>query len=300
MRTAILVSFAAAPLLAQGESLRPGESIEGLRRELSAARAELAELREWTPPVRGSLGVDFTTQYVFRGIPQEDSGFIAQPSVELVFGLTGGNDWLPPIDLVLGTWNSLHSGPTGASPSVWYESDVYVGFAASFDAGLTASTRYTAYHSPNGRFATVQEVSATLAWDDSSLALPVQFAPSLTLAFETAGQADAGEHGGIYAELGIDPSVALGDSGVDLLLPVRVGLSIDGYYEDPTGGSESTFGYVDVGVVLAATAPWLPAVEDGWQVDVGLHWLALGRTNELRNGGDGSELIGTFGISTTF
>lgn len=267
---------------------------------MRAMREDLAGLNAWTSPVRGSLGVDFTTHYVFRGIPQEDRGVIAQPSVELVFGLTGENDWLPPLAFVVGTWNSLHSGPTGASPSVWYESDVYAGLSASLDAGLTASTRYTAYHSPNGRFSTVQEVSGTLAWDDSRLALPVQFAPFVTIAFEVAGQADAGTDLGIYAELGLDPAVALADTGIELQLPVRVGLSIDGYYEDPAGGSESTFGYLDVGLVLNATAPWVPAVEDGWQVDVGLHWLALGRTNELRNGGDSSELIGTFGISTTF
>ena len=35
----------------------------------------------------GSMGVDFTNAYIFRGIVQEDAGFIAQPWAELRYNL---------------------------------------------------------------------------------------------------------------------------------------------------------------------------------------------------------------------
>ncbi|MFY9345375.1 MAG: TorF family putative porin [Planctomycetota bacterium] len=280
-----------------------GDPLEAMRAELRAARDELTSLREWSPPLRGSLGVDVTTQYLFRGIPQEHRGVIVQPSVELVFGLNSATEELPATGLVLGTWNSLHDGPTGAPPSAWYESDAYAGLSMAAADWLQLGVRYTAYASPNDRFGTVQEVAVSAVFADAGLGLPVALRPSLLVAFEVAGQADAASELGTYAELGFDPDLLLGEideCAVSLLLPVRVGCSLGDYYEQPAGGRDAAFGCLDVGIGLALSLPFVPAVRDGWLLELCLHWTTLGRSNEERNGGDGSELIGIVGISTTF
>jgi len=300
----VLLSLWVATGLRGQEPATPG-TLAALREELAAARAELAALRDWSPAptvVHGSLGVDVTTHYYFRGIPQEDRGVIVQPSVELAFDLARGGEFVHDVALVLGTWNSLHDGPTG-EPQAWYESDVYAGLNAGAGERLTFGARYTAYHSPNGRFATVQEVSGSLTLDDEGLLLPFALRPSVTFAFELDGQADAGSQRGIVAELGLDPAFPLATLGANELavaVPVRVGCSVGGYYEAPTGVDESKLGYADVGLVLSLSAPNLPSLANGWTFELGVHWLALGRTNEERNGGVADELVGTFGVSTTF
>ena len=69
---------------------------------------------------------------------------------------------LKGLGINFGTWNSLHSGDTGAdgpSGKLWYESDFYTTLALGFGGGVSLSTTYTAYTSPNDGFTTVKEIS---------------------------------------------------------------------------------------------------------------------------------------------
>jgi hypothetical protein len=182
---------------------------------------------------------------------------------------------------------------------------MYAGVTARLGDAWTVGARYIAYHSPNGRFGTVQEIATSAAFDDSvlGLPLPVALAPSLTIAFELSGQADAARELGTYAELGFDPVVELGDAlggSWRALFPVRLGFSLGGYYERAAGDGDEAFGYCDVAAVVALTLPDLPSAGGGWQLDISVHWLVLGDTNEERDGGERSELVGSFGITTTF
>jgi hypothetical protein len=279
-----------------------------MQRELDAARTELAALHaalDAPAIVSGSLGVTFTNEYLFRGIPQENRGVIAQPWVELGFRLHdgGSSDLVRSVDLTTGIWNSLHDGPTGGTNGAWYEADVYAGLSAHLGDRWTVGAIYTVYHSPNGRFGTVEEVGGSVAFDDSELWLAIALQPSLLVAFEVDGQADAGRHAGIYAEVAVEPGIALG--GVDgfefdLLLPLKVGLSVRDYYEQPAGGGDKAFGYFDAGLVLAATVSGLPDAGRPWTVEMGVHYLVLGDTNEARNSGEDTELLATFTLGTTF
>lgn len=259
--------------------------------------------------VTGNLGIDFTNQYFFRGIAQENQGFIAQPYVDLSYGLYGGQaEGLHGVNLTFGLWNSLHDGPTGSEggTGMWYESDFFTGVSGTIGERWSAGITYTAYHSPNGRFGTVEEIAFSLGFDDKGLSQSVAsgLQPSVIVAFETDGQADAGDHVGIYGQIGIEPSFALGQFGsldVTLAVPVTLGLSLSDYYQDPTtGGDDDAFGFLDVGAVLSSALPFLPAGAGVWNGELGLHWLLLGNNNEERNVGDRSELIVSFGLSTTF
>ncbi len=299
-----------ARLLAQDPTTdEQTRTIRSLRAELNAARAELHALRELADEpdtiVHGAVSLDVTTAYFFRGVVQEKRGVIAEPSVELGWRLWQGTDWLGDVDLTFGTWNSAHSGPTGAGSTRggWYESDVYATLSAKVLERVAIATSYVAYHSPNGSFATVQEETLSIAFDDAGLLFARGLQPSVTIAFELAGQTDGGDGRGIYAEAGIAPAVdllAMGDFTTVLSLPVTVGFGVRDYYELPGTTRDDAFGFVDAGLVLTTALAFVPKVAGAWEASLGLHYLALGDTNETRNGGDGDEWIGTFSLRTTF
>jgi hypothetical protein len=273
---------------------------------VSAVVAQAAPTPE--PVASGSYGIDFTSQYFFRGIAQENQGFIAQPWWELGYSLYEGEatDSLKSVALTFGLWNSLHDGPTGGAGGIWYESDFYAGLSATFAERWNAGTTFTVYHSPNGSFGTVEELAFSLGLDDRGLwfdSIASGLQPAVVVALETDGQADAGNHVGIYAQVGIEPSFALGQFGsldVTLAVPVTLGASLSDYYEDTNGGDDDFFGYFDVGVVASSPLGFLPARAGPWVGELGLHWLLLGDNNEDRNVGDTTELILSFGLSTVF
>ncbi|MCA8948794.1 MAG: hypothetical protein KDE27_04785 [Planctomycetes bacterium] len=258
--------------------------------------------------VSGSLGIATTNQYFFRGILQENQGIIAQPWIELCWGLGGGPDG-DDTTLTIGSWNSLHDGPTGSQFStVWYESDFYVGLASKLSDRWSGSLTYIAMHAPNGNWGTVQELSVALSYDDSEIwgdALPGGLQPSAVIGFETSGSMETGPAGkeGTYLQLGLGPSFELGGFAglaVTLSTPLTVGLSLGDYYEAPATGGDEAFGFFDVGIDLSAPLTFLPAGAGPWSASLGLHYVRLGDTNQLRNAGDANELIASFGVSTTF
>jgi hypothetical protein len=301
----------AAVLIAVASAQEPRtdpDPLQAMQRELDAARAELAELRASldTPAiVSGSLGTTLTDQYLFRGIPQEDQGVIAQPWLELGFRLFAGgsDDIVQRVDLTAGIWDSLHDGSTGGAGGDWYESDAYAGLSVGLGGRWTIGASYTTYTSPNGSFGTVQEVVGSVAFDDTDLWLPIAMQPTLMVAFEVDGQADSGLHPGIYAEITLEPRVPLGSVDgfeFNLVVPLKLGLSVRDYYEQPAGGDDKTFGYFDAAVVLACTLANLPNAGKPWTVELGMHYVTLGGSNEARNHGENSELLNTLTLGTSF
>jgi hypothetical protein len=238
-------------------------------------------------PVTITGGVDFTTSYVFRGIPQEHTGFIAQPWVDLGATVYRGNGALKSISLNVGNWDSQHSGPTGK----WYEADYYA--SATFAIGkLKPGALFTSYTSPNDRFATVHELAAVLAIDDSASAFPLS--PKAIVAFELDGQADGGVNQGTYLELGIRPSVKLAPA-LSLAIPVKLGMSLADYYEGPLGSNR--FGFFDTGFI--ASVPFTSG-KVSWDIHGGVDLLWFGDNMKLANGGDGFKPVGSIGISFTY
>ncbi|MGE3171347.1 MAG: hypothetical protein AB7O97_01900 [Planctomycetota bacterium] len=253
------------------------------------------------PRLRGSLGVDVASAYYFRGILQERDGAIVQPWFEFTRPLFVGPDDGPvrAVDLTVGSWSSLHDGPSGSGggQSMWYEHDAYVSLAAGLGARWTVEALYTSYYSPNGLFATVQEVGARVAFDDHGVWFDdVALQPSLMVVTETSGQADGGASRGTYLEASITPTLRLQPSGVPeltLTTPLTVGLGLDSYYEN--GGDGASLGFVDLGLVLAQSS-----ASGEWHGQLGVHALLLGDTNEARNGGDDLEVVFSFSLASSF
>ena len=269
--------------------------------------------------VSGQLGFDVTSQYFFRGLLQENQGIIFQPRVELGYGLydaEGDDGTLRSLDLRFGLWNSLHDGPTGGAGGIWYESDFYVEVAGKLGERFGAPAGYWVYSTPNGTAsfskgaAPVEELVFRVDYDDRGMwfdSIESGLRPWAVLAIEVDGQRDvpSGGHVGTYLELGVEPSFVigkLGDGDLTLSFPSKIGLSLGDYYERPqaNGGNDDFFGYLDVGAEVYAPLTFLPARMGPWDGYAALHLLLLGDNNEARNGGDVSEFVFSFGMSTTF
>jgi hypothetical protein len=249
------------------------------------------------PPKRATLtaGADFPTAYMFRGIFQEDEGFIFEPWVDLGLALYSGDGALTAINANVGNWNSVHSGPSGDElhDSAYYEADFYgsVTFAfGKFKPGLL----FTDYTSPNDAFGSVKELAAVVQFDDSGTKFPLN--PKAILAFELDGQADGGSNEGTYLELGVRPTIKFGTSAASLAIPVKMGLSLSDYYEGPTGSNG--FGYFDLGGIIGVTLPSTGKV--GWEIHGGVDFLWLGDNLQILNHDDSFKPVGTIGFSITY
>jgi hypothetical protein len=257
-----------------------------------------------------SMGVDWTTHYFFRGILQEDQNYIIQPYGDVTFKLLEGKGALTNLGFTLGLWNSLHGGPSGVEgnasvdPKMWYEADFYAKLGATFAENLSTAIIYTAYMSPNDRFATVEEIALSLAYNDSKLLGPFALNPSVLIAFETDGQADAGRSEGISLQLGISPGYtfnAVGTYPISVTLPLVLGLSLGDYYERiGVGGSDDTFGYFSASLAASVPLKFAPAAYGAWQVKGALTVLTLGDQLKAPKKRAGTEVIGTIGIALTY
>ena len=190
--------------------------------------------------------VDLPSSYVFRGLIQEsDPRITVLPAVEL--GIHVGDAVVS-----LGTWHGLlagSSGLDGPTGRLHYEERFSAGVTLPVGAGLTAGTTWTAYTSPNVLFDTRQELLLRVArrgWLN----------PYGVAAFELKGAADGIDDGtGSYLEVGGGPRLPLGAFNGSVTVPVKVGISLQNYYQGFSG--DTRFGFLDVGAhVTRANRRW--------------------------------------------
>jgi hypothetical protein len=258
-----------------------------------------------TEPNTGAMhldaGVEWTSAYYFRGLLQEDDGFILQNWIDLGIDLYEGDNWTMAANI--GIWNSMHgetdtAGTTDDITEHWYEADLYAGLAFEVEAWtFGVSTIY--YTSPSDAFSSIVELDFTCAYDDRDL-WGGDFAlnPSVTLAIETH---DDGGSEDTYLELGIAPGCTWDiddNTAVDFTFPVTVGLGVDDYYID-AGGDDDFFGFLQVGADASMALP-LPDRYGMWSLNGGVHLLFLGDAAEDTNGGDDFEVIGRLGVSLAY
>jgi hypothetical protein len=239
-----------------------------------------------------SGGFDVRNHYMFRGVRQNSTEIAMSPFVDFGISPFVSEGSIKRIGINVGFWNSLHTGDTGSggpASKLWYESDFSGTFGVTFSRGVSLGTTYTAYVSPNDMFSTVKEISFRLALDDTKRIVATN--PYALVAFELGadigeGQVDGGIHGGKYLELGIGPQ--FGPRIGSISFPVKLGLSLDNYYE--LGGEDNRFGFLSVGSRIAV--PLGPA----WHARGGVDYMRLGETTKAFNSGDASKIVGTIGV----
>jgi hypothetical protein len=243
---------------------------------------------------------DVTNAYMFRGIPQDESGAIMWPYFDLGFSLFEGEGGVKSVGVNIGTWNSLHTGDAGLdgpTEQLWYESDFYGTLGLGFGGGTSLGITYTAYTSPNGLFSTVKELALKFAVDDSEYLGAGAFAPYALVAFELddAGQADGGLSKGTYLELGVAPGHSW--PGASVSVPVKVGLSLKDYYEGPMG--DEAFGYFSVAGAVTVPFTTMPTKFGTWNFHGSIEYQRLGDRNALALG-DKNQAIATAGIGFSY
>jgi hypothetical protein len=248
-----------------------------------------------------AANLDIASSYVFRGILQDDQGMIAWPAADVGLTLTEGNGAVKNVAVHVGTWNSLHSGPTGSdgpSGKLWYESDFYASVSVGLGRGIDIGTTYTAYTSPNSTFRTVREIAVRVAVDDRRTLGRFAVSPYALVAFEVDGQADGGDHRGQYLELGIAPELPIATNRLTLACPIKLGLSLKDYYEGPA--REDTFGYLDTGLVATVPLGFIPGRFGSWNVRGGVSVLTLGANPRIVNHGDRTRVVALFGAGLSY
>lgn len=246
------------------------------------------------------LGLDWTSAYYFRGLVQEDNGFIFQNWLDVGIDLVERDDWT--LSTNFGIWNSFHeetdtAGTTDSFLKHLFETDYYA--QLELEAGSwTIDLLYVLYTSPSDAFDTIGEIDLSVGFDDSGL-WNDRFAlnPSVTLAFEVH---DGGGTEDSYLELGIAPGFerTLGKTAVSIEFPVVVGFSIDDYYID-ANDEEDCFGFVQAGVEVGVPLG-VPERFGVWTLNGGVSVLLLGQAAEDANDGDDTEVIGHFGLTIAY
>ena len=236
--------------------------------------------------------MDASNAYLFRGLPQDDTGLILWPAADLSVALRSGGGTLRSVTVSLGTWNSLHTGVTGTdgpSGKLWYESDFSASAGLGFGGGVTLAAVYTAYTSPNGAFATVKELSLKVG------ARVHGVSPYALVAFELEGQADGGVVEGRYLEIGAAPSLTM--AGAVVVFPVKLGLSLEGYYEGLEGDEQ--FGFFSVGGNITVPLTSEQSRFGRWNAHGGADFVRLGDSNALRLG-DNTKVIISAGVGFSY
>jgi hypothetical protein len=298
--------------------------LSGVMLMAMSPRAIAQETQDPNPGAMTLTGsFDVLNQYMFRGIRQNSTGIAQWPAVDLGIGAYSGDGGVKSVGINFGTWNSLHTGDTGADSEesglgcacgkLWYESDFYASLGLGFGGGTSLTTTYTAYTSPNNGFSTVKEIMFKLAVDDSGYLGKAAVKPFVVIAreFDTEvglGQADGGGNAGTYLELGVGPGYSGAKASV--AFPVKVGLSLGDYYELNTGTAaapvftDNAFGFFSVAAI--GTVPLGGTTRFGaWNVHGGVEYQRLGDTTAAFNAdSDGTpnknQVIGSFGIGFSY
>lgn len=245
-----------------------------------------------TGPLTVTGSVDIPSVFVFRGIVQErDPGLTVSPAVDVRVALGSA------LSMHLGTWHSLQTGSSGSqgpTRRAHYREDVYASIGLTRGAWNVGAT-FAAFTSPNLVFTTINDLSFKVARAG-------RYAPYALVALELRGAADDLDHGmGSYLELGADPRYQLG-STASVTFPVRLGLSLNNYYEG--FGGDETFGFVSVGGLV--TYPLGSGGRFGrWHLRGGADVYRFGATTEsLNTDATGepraSKIVGRVGIAVIY
>ena len=238
--------------------------------------------------------IDFLNQYMFRGIRQNGSGIATWPAVDLGIAAFSGEGGLKSVGINFGTWNSLHSGDTGADSEdsgfgcacgkLWYESDFYASLGFGFGGGVAFTTTYTAYTSPNNGFTTVKEIMFKLGVDDSSQLGKFAVKPYVAIAQEFGADYDP-SRGSVRVRPTAEQTRARISSWASLpgtprrkrpsRSRSRSGMSLGDYYE--LAGEDNKFGFFSLAGIV--TVPLGGTTSFGaWNIHGGVEYQRLGDT----------------------
>jgi hypothetical protein len=296
----LLAAALAQALSAAAQETEETQPIEKTQEEQATKAPDEEESR-----FSGIIQADFTNAYFFRGIMQERDSFIAEPWGELYYSAFRSEEGpIRDVTIGAGVWSSFHTEETGATqnPKSLYETDWYPLIAVEFPYGLSLTTIYYFYTSPNDAFAHVEELNFKLAWDDSETLGRFALQPWINLAVETH-KTSFGINKGEGIQIGIEPTlyeIPIENYPITLTAPVEAGFAIDDYYERATTGHESPWGYATYGLKASVPLAFMPEAAGTWTFSMSGKGISLSHTLANANLGRDWSPIGMASLSVEF
>jgi hypothetical protein len=261
---------------------------------LAALAVPSASRAEGESRFSGIAQLDLTNAYYFRGILNENHGFIAQPWGEVYANLYSSEDgFVRDVTLGAGVWLSIHSKKTLAlnDPHSIYEADYYPLVSIDLAGGFNLLTTYYFYDSPNGAWdEAVQELNFKLSYDDSE---STKLSPWINIAVETFSSS-SGNTSGTGIQFGVAPTFYENDI-FSLSGSAEIGVTTGHYYDVPGyDGDESGFGYANLG--LGVGVP----LGDVLAANLGFKYFFFGDETQFANGGHDGHGVVVGSISASF
>jgi len=255
----------------------------------------------------GDLGVNFVSEYISRGVIQENKGVIAQPYADVFYTVYEGTGAIDKVTLNLSLWSSFQDKHTG-SPSTarvrdWYEFDYAPGISVTFLKNWTATASYAEFFSPSAAWDASRNLTLNLAYNDADLLGAFALHPHVAYLRELQGSAPYGGnpvgyngvsgHGNYY-EVGVAPALpAFGP--VTVTFPLNVGFGSGDFYLENKG-----FGYFSGGVNASIALPFIPASFGAWSANAGVTYVRLNEVNADFANADKNRVVWQGGIGATF
>ncbi len=279
-------------------------SLAGTGKEAKATKEIKETIKESC--ITGDIGLAVVSEYVTRGVVQENQGFIAQPYLDLYFKLYEGTGFFNKVSLNGGLWSSLHSHKTAATPGTslgaWYEFDWTVGLAVTFAKNFTLTTSWydEEFVSSSIRGGAL---NLNLAYDDTDLLGAFALHPHITALKSMIGNY-VGVTGGAnawYFEGGVAPGYTFGKGGtypVSVTVPLTVGFGSETY-------NGEDFGFFSAGLNASVPLAFVPACYGSWTYSTGVTYYLLGENAAAASApavtnGDRNQFVFSGSIGLTF
>ncbi|MGM0576517.1 MAG: hypothetical protein ACQEXJ_12380 [Myxococcota bacterium] len=249
-------------------------------------------------PLAGELGFGSPSTYVFRGIPIEDTGFIAQPWTELDLRLMCLDGFVREIHVIGGLRMSIHTERTAArnAPEPWYELDFDAGVSVRLPRNGWIAFTYQGRNSPSDAFDMAHELHLRGRLDLETEDRRLWLQPQARLV-GTLGPADGRN---LYLEAGAEAGWSFLDgelASMDLFVPVAVGATLAGTEAlGDLSGAQYRFTRFGAGTSIAFPGPLKP-----WEAWLMVEAWALGSAFRDALGHDRSvEVLVSGGLAWTF
>jgi len=285
-RITTIAAFAAACLAgstAYGKSHSESKEVKPTKKVVEPAQESC---------ITGDIGFDVVSNYVTKGIAQNNQGIIMQPYADLHFRIYKGAGALTSVTADVGIWNSFHghsapnvggfftTGLNRQSTANWYEFDFQTGLTFNFNK-LSLGGYFKTYESPSSVFQDAYTAGINIAYDDSDALGALALHPYALIEFQLEGTTgnnfpvpgNTTVHGrGQYYEVGIAPGHTWG--ALTLSLPIKAGFGSGGFYLRNRG-----FGFIGVGASASYALNFVPACLGKWSITSSATYYRLSGNN---------------------
>jgi hypothetical protein len=239
---------------------------------LTAALAAPA-IAQAEPSLHGFADLSIKNDYITpRGlrVTSEGSTIHALAGLVVVVPLDPASA-VKEVSFVGGTWMDFNPGYGDVNTQVLNEVDWFIGANAKVGDKWTLGAQYVEFISAPGAFKTEKNLEFSVAYADGLK--PISINPYAKLFYAMSGDSTVvtGKRGDTYdVEIGMTPTLPLGESGVTLSAPTWITVGPDDYW-----GGDENFGVFTTGLKVSYALKDIPASAGHWNIYAGYQYYHL-------------------------